>query len=197
MHAIEAGWLERVRACRLYAYEFDPAGFRLKNGDAGYWVVQSEVEPISIAAVGDLLARHVEARIELRIVPNLWPLIDVVVASGLEFSIVRKANALPALVLWRQANSSAPTRNPTEPRQVPLCLPILGGRDADCACITAHPSMYGPPPNCKRKMRGTGLVCAHVYGLGWSEKTPGQDGMRYALFPFITAVLEDFVRMRV
>jgi len=30
----------------------------------------------------------------------------------------------------------------------------------------------------------TGLVCANVYGLWWSEKTPGQDGMRYALFPF-------------
>jgi hypothetical protein len=41
------------------------------------------------------------------------------------------------------------------------------------------------------------VVCAHVYGLGWSEKSPGQDGMRYALFPFTTAVLEDFVRMRV
>jgi hypothetical protein len=25
---------------------------------------------------------------------------------------------------------------------------------------------------------------AHVYGLGWSEETPGQDGMRCALFPF-------------
>lgn len=57
--------------------------------------------------------------------------------------------------------------------------------------------MYGPPPNCKRKMRGTGLVCAHVYGLGWSEKSPGQDGMRYALFPFTIAVLEDCVRVRV
>ena len=41
------------------------------------------------------------------------------------------------------------------------------------------------------------LVCAHVYGLGWSEESPGQDGMRYALFPFTTAVLEDFVRVRV
>ena len=41
------------------------------------------------------------------------------------------------------------------------------------------------------------LVCAHVYGLHWSEKTPGHDGMRYALFPFITAVLEDFGRVRV
>jgi hypothetical protein len=45
--------------------------------------------------------------------------------------------------------------------------------------------------------RRTGLVCANVYGLGWSEKTPGQDGMRYALFPFSYSVLEDFFRIRV
>jgi hypothetical protein len=43
--------------------------------------------------VGDLLARHTEAGIELRIVTNLWPLIDAIVSSGLEFSIIRKANA--------------------------------------------------------------------------------------------------------
>jgi hypothetical protein len=49
--------------------------------------------------------------------------------------------------------------------------------------------MYGPPPGCKRKVRGTRLVCANVYGLCWSEKTPGQDGMRHALFPFSYAVL--------
>jgi len=34
-------------------------------------------------------------------------------------------------------------------------------------------------------------------GLWWSEKTPGQDGMRYALFPNSWAVLEDSFRVRV
>jgi hypothetical protein len=52
-----------------------------------------EVAPLSVTAVGDLLARHVEAEIELRIVSNLWPLIDAIIASGLEFSVIRKANA--------------------------------------------------------------------------------------------------------
>jgi hypothetical protein len=47
--------------------------------------------------VGDLLARHVEAAIELRIVRSLWPIIDAIAASGLEFSIIRKANAQPRL----------------------------------------------------------------------------------------------------
>jgi len=95
MHAIEAGWLERVRACRLYAYRFDPAPFRLKLAAAGYWVAQCAVVPLSVSPVGDLLARHAEAGIELRIVDNLWPLIDAIAASGLQFSIVRKANLQP------------------------------------------------------------------------------------------------------
>jgi hypothetical protein len=42
-----------------------------------------------------------------------------------------------------------------------------------------------------------GLVCANVYGLRWSEKAPGQDGMRCALDPFSNAVLRDFFLQRV
>jgi len=95
LHAIEAAWLNRVRDCRLYAYEFDPGPFISKNSEAGYWVSQQEVVPLSVAPVGDLLDRHIDAGIELRIVPNLWHLIDLIVASGLEFSIIRKANAQP------------------------------------------------------------------------------------------------------
>jgi len=93
LHAIEGEWMERIRACRLYAYRLDPAPFRLKLAEAGYWVAREEVTPLSVAPVGDLLSRHVDAGIELRIVKNLWPLIDAIVDSGLEFSIIRKRNA--------------------------------------------------------------------------------------------------------
>jgi len=62
------------------------------------WVARCEVSPLSITPLGDLLARHVEAEIELRIVRNLWPLIDAIIASGLEFSIIRQANAQQRLV---------------------------------------------------------------------------------------------------
>jgi len=95
LHAIEARWLDRFRNCRLYAYEFDSSPFTLKLADAGYWVARCDVKPISVSPVGDLLTRHAEAEIELRIVPNLWPLIDEIVGSGLEFSIIRKVNAHP------------------------------------------------------------------------------------------------------
>jgi hypothetical protein len=76
-------------------YTFDSSPFRLELADAGYWVAQCDVTPISVSPVGDLLARHAEAEIELRIVKNLWPLIDAITASGLEFSIIRRANAQP------------------------------------------------------------------------------------------------------
>ena len=95
LHAIESGWLDRLRTCELYAYEFDPAPFRSQVHEAGYWAAQEDVEPLSVTPVGDLLARHVDAAIELRIVNDLWPIIDAIVASGLEFSIIRKANAHP------------------------------------------------------------------------------------------------------
>jgi hypothetical protein len=95
MHAIESGWLERMRSCAIYVYRFDPAPFALYNEAAGYYATTKTVRPLSVEPAGDLLMRHAEAGIELRIVPNLWPVIDAIVASGLDFSIIRKANALP------------------------------------------------------------------------------------------------------
>ena len=99
MHAIESVWLGRVRTCELYAYEFEPTPFRQERPSAGYWVARVEAAVVSVTPVGDLLARHAEAGIELRIVPTLWPLIDAIVGSGLEFSIIRKMNSQPREVL--------------------------------------------------------------------------------------------------
>lgn len=93
MHAIENVWLERMRACKMFVYRFDSAPFTLYNADAGYYSTTQTIEPVSVEPIGDLLALHAQAGIELRIVPNLWPIIDAIVASGLGFSIIRKMNA--------------------------------------------------------------------------------------------------------
>ena len=98
MHAVEGIWLQRMRETSLYVYEFDARAFEPKVPEAGYWVACEEVSPVSVSPVGDLLTRHVEAGIELRVVANLRPLIDAIVVSGLEFSIIRKSNALPRVV---------------------------------------------------------------------------------------------------
>ena len=44
---------------------------------------------MSVTPLGDLLAAHVDAGIELRFVPSLWPLHDLAVSEAWEFGIVR------------------------------------------------------------------------------------------------------------
>jgi hypothetical protein len=96
VHAIESGWLDRVREATLFAYVFAPDSFESLPSAHGHWVSRRVIVPEAVEPVGDLLRRHVEAGIELRVTPSLWPLRDAVVASGLPtFSMVRMRNAQP------------------------------------------------------------------------------------------------------
>lgn len=93
VHAIEDGWLERMRSTVLYRYELDAADFSSWNDASGQWICLHEVEPLSVERVGDLLALHDEAGIELRVVSSLWPLHDLAHRGPWDFSTVRMANA--------------------------------------------------------------------------------------------------------
>lgn len=95
VHAIELAWLDRVRSTALYCYRFDAATFRPWVEASGQWISDSVVEPLGVEPVGDLLEHHVDARIELRLVPSLWPLHDLAVSDAWDFSIVRMSNARP------------------------------------------------------------------------------------------------------
>jgi hypothetical protein len=79
----------------LYGYALDAAEFSPWPEADGYQVADHPVRPLRVEPLGDLLAHHQAAGIELRLVPTLWPLIDAVVGSGLPFSIIRKRNATP------------------------------------------------------------------------------------------------------
>jgi AcrR family transcriptional regulator len=96
VHAIQADWLDAVRAARVVAYRLPPEPFRLHDANAGYWVSAEAVEPLEAVELGDLLARHADAGIELRVVPRLAPLWERVVASTLAFSGIRLRNLVPA-----------------------------------------------------------------------------------------------------
>jgi hypothetical protein len=95
VHAIEASWLDRVRACRLFVYRFDPRGFAPWPDADGYWVADDERRPLDVGPTGDLLELHAAAGIELRVLASLTSLRDSVVASGYRFSMCRMANAGP------------------------------------------------------------------------------------------------------
>ena len=96
VHLVESGWIERLRAAAVFAYRLPEGLFEPHPDVGGYWVSRTAVEPLEVQPLGDLVALHERAGIELRAVPNLWPIWSEVVASTLEFSGLRLRNALPA-----------------------------------------------------------------------------------------------------
>ena len=95
LHAAETVWQERIRTVELYEYSLPRATFRPWAEAHGQWISSATVTPLAVRPVGDLVARHAAAGIDLRLVPDLWPLRDLVLAAGLPFSIVRMRNARP------------------------------------------------------------------------------------------------------
>ncbi len=95
MHIAESGWLERIRSARVVAYRLPEDTFTPHPEVGGYWLSREAVAPAELVELGDLLGLHAESGIELRLVPNLWPLWNRVAASTLEFSGIRLHNALP------------------------------------------------------------------------------------------------------
>ena len=99
VHAIEEGWLERMATATVYRYELDAANFAPWNDASGQWICDDDVEPLSVSPVGDLLALHRDAGIELRVVDSLWPLRDLAHRGPWDFSTVRMGNARPRATL--------------------------------------------------------------------------------------------------
>ena len=112
--AVESAWLERLRSCRLYRYRLPPETFDCLDECAGYFVSRRPVVPEQVQVVDDLLAALLEHGVELRFVPNLWPLRDAVVSSTLRFSLIRMRNALPRPSLNRPPQQSGPARHAFE-----------------------------------------------------------------------------------
>lgn len=84
-----------MQPCRLFCYHLPPETFCCLDECAGYFVSRQPVVPARVETIDDLPAALREHGVELRVVPNLWPLRNAVVLSTLRFSITRMRNALP------------------------------------------------------------------------------------------------------
>lgn len=93
--AVEGGWLERLRACRLYCYHLPPETFECIDECAGYFVSRAGVVPARVEVFEDPMSELLRRGVELRLLPSLWPLHDAVAASSLRFSLIRMRNAGP------------------------------------------------------------------------------------------------------
>ena len=91
--AIEAAWLERMRAAQLQCYAMPAGTFRLQDAGAGYWVSETGVTPHDVELLDDLPAALTARGVELLVLPSLWDLHDAVMASSLVFSMIRMRNA--------------------------------------------------------------------------------------------------------
>ena len=93
--AIEESWLERVRGCVLYCYHLPPDTFGAHDYTAGYYVSREPVVATGVTRIDSPLDELTRLGVDVRVLPSLWPLRDAVIASTLEFSIIRMRNALP------------------------------------------------------------------------------------------------------
>lgn len=91
--AIENSWFKSLSSCRLFCYHFRPDTFECIDECAGYFVSDQPVVPEAVDVFDDVIAELVKRRVELRLVPSLWPLHDEVISSTLQFSSIRLRNA--------------------------------------------------------------------------------------------------------
>ncbi len=94
IHVMEASWLARMQACRLYAYRLEARAFRPYEV-GGYWVCDEPVQAVGREVIDDLVGRHADAGIELRIAPSIWPFWRRAASSTVGFSGLRLRNAAP------------------------------------------------------------------------------------------------------
>ena len=107
--AIESGWFERVRSCRLFCYHLPGESFECRDRTAGYFVSRTAVKPTGVDVIEDSVSAILQRGVELRVLPDLWSLRDAVIASTLEFSIIRWRNAIDASHV-AQVSGNAPPR---------------------------------------------------------------------------------------
>ncbi|MDQ0060036.1 DUF6886 family protein [Paenibacillus harenae] len=91
---IESGWYERVRKGTIYRYGFDPDAFELYEPNAGYYITTRTVKPLFAERIDDLITAILHEGIELRVTPSLIPLKEHVLASSVNFSMIRMRNAV-------------------------------------------------------------------------------------------------------
>lgn len=97
VHAIEYDWLDRLRTVRLFAYRLPAHLFTpIAEPEPHAQVATVTVRPLGPPVpVGDVLALHEAARIQLRILPTLWPFWGSVITTSLGFSGIRLHHARP------------------------------------------------------------------------------------------------------
>lgn len=95
VHAIEYAWLDAMRTVRLFVYRLPSENFRpLGEPIPHAWVASETIRPLGPPEpVGDVIALHDRAGIQLRVLPTINVFWEAVKGSTLGFSGIRLHNA--------------------------------------------------------------------------------------------------------
>lgn len=94
VHAVEYGWLDRIRTVELFGYRLPAETFEPFGDEPHAFVSTRTVRPVGAPErVGDLLALHEADGIQLRVLPRLGAFWAAVITSTLGFSGIRLRNA--------------------------------------------------------------------------------------------------------
>ncbi len=107
--AIEAGWADRLDEAPLHVHRLAPDGFAVRDAGAGYWTAAGPVAVLDVETITDCRAALAARGADLRVVDDLWPLVDEVVAGAGDFSCIRMREARP-----RRAHTAPPAELRTE-----------------------------------------------------------------------------------
>jgi hypothetical protein len=91
--AIESRWVQRMQSTTLYLYELPEATFRECDEGAGYHISEQRVVPVTVTRIDNPMRAILERGVELRLMRDLLAFGDQVVASTLQFSLIRMRNA--------------------------------------------------------------------------------------------------------
>ena len=93
---VEEAWAGRLDEAPLNVHRLAPAAFAPLGpigADGGYWVSTTTTAVVEVEAVTDVRAALAARGVELRVVDDLWPLVDEVTASDRDFSCIRMRHA--------------------------------------------------------------------------------------------------------
>lgn len=94
--AVEDAWSERIESAVLYCYQLPADTFECIDVGAGYYVSTKAVTPVGLREIRKPMQEIRDRGVEVRFMPELQELARSVVASSLQFSLIRMRNAAGA-----------------------------------------------------------------------------------------------------
>lgn len=91
---VESNWLRKIQMTTLFVYEMPVQSYTLLDECAGYYISDQITEPISVRPVYNILEELLKRNVELRFVPTLHSLANMVKNSTLKFSLIRMRNSI-------------------------------------------------------------------------------------------------------